>query len=392
MFKLLRHATVVSFFSIGIAAVLLGLGYRALAERDMVELTHSLHNELADMLVSSGGYKAITSQSRAAPVSISRLFGGYPPLSLIRVNAYDVSGRLIYASEEPRIAQEIAKVVVASREPHGISELVNDPGDAAGGIVVSLIALPPDSPLGVLELQSNVGQQLDKIARTQRELVTAAILALGVLYGVMLLIVVRGDKLIKQVSSQNMSIEGQLKKLSRYDTLTGLPSRDLFRQRLHDALVRAKRERTFLAVLVFELKTPDGVQVAGPLYESVAKRLVEVVRKSDTVSRLGTDFAILLEEIPNRNTVSEVSEKIMHALREEFDVGNRKVRIESRVGISLFPVDATNEDMLLRGAELALKHAKQANRSVAYYQPKKMLLTDELARRTDFPVVGEVLK
>lgn len=88
--------------------------------------------------------------------------------------------------------------------------------------------------------------------------------------------------------------------------------------------------------------------------------------------------------------MSEVTEKIVHVLREGYDFENTKAKFESRVGISLFPVDTSNADMLMRGAELALTYAKQANKFVAYYQPRKMFPQGGLAQ-PDFPVVGDVL-
>jgi diguanylate cyclase (GGDEF)-like protein len=386
MFKLLRYVTVVSFFSIGIAAALLGLGYRALAERDMVEIAHAHHRELSDILASSSGFKSVLAQPHDVRGGLSRLLAAYPPLSLMRVNAYDASGRLIYSSEtEP---QSAARFVLAVQDAQGVSELIADPADPSGGIVVSAIPLALAQQSLLLELHSNVGLKLDKIARTQKELVTAAIIVLGLLYGALVMIVVRGDKIIRQTSAEKRAMENRLRKLSRYDLTTGLPSRETFHKRLQEALIRAQQEKHFVAVLFFDL---DQAQGRPALYEVVAKRILEAVRKGDTVCRIGADFAVLLGEIPNRSRVSEVTEKIVHALREEFSFEDAKVKLGSRAGISLFPVDATNAEMLMRGAELALKYAKQTNEFVAYYQPRKML-APSAARQPDFSVVGEVLK
>jgi hypothetical protein len=83
MFKLLRYVTVVSLFSIGIAAALLGLGYRALAQRDMVELTHAYHRELADTFASNSVFNDALAGPEQMRGNLSRFLGNNLPLSLV---------------------------------------------------------------------------------------------------------------------------------------------------------------------------------------------------------------------------------------------------------------------------------------------------------------------
>jgi diguanylate cyclase (GGDEF)-like protein len=392
MFKLLRYFTVMSLFSVGVAAALLGLVYRAFAERDMVELTHAYHRELAAMLASNAGFRNELAQSASnaetAHSNLSKLMAADLPLSLLRVQGYDGSGRLIYSSDPQHTGQY--PTFAEKRGAVDFSQLISDPTEAGGGIVVSRIPLDSGRVSGMLELHSNVGLKLDKIARTQRELVTSAIVVLGLLYGALLIIVVRADRILKASAVEKKAMDNQLKKLARYEGLTGLSSRLGFRKRMQEALTRAAREKHIVAVLLCELNDAraDKQPISETLLDAVAKRLHQNLRRSDALSRMGgSEFAIILNEIASRIEVSEVSEKIVHALGQKFDLEGGSIKLKFWIGISLFPVDATHADMLLRGAELALKYAKQTGKSVAFYQPRKMIPAVEATRA--FPLVAK---
>ncbi|HET6756916.1 MAG TPA: GGDEF domain-containing protein [Burkholderiales bacterium] len=392
MFKLLRYFTVMSLFSIGVAAALLGMAYRGFAERDMVELTHAYHGELAAMLASNNAFRReLTERATSAErehSNLAALIGVDLPLSLLLLRVYDVAGGLIYSSDAQRLEQ--GRISVAERTAR--SELILNPADTDGGIVVSLTPLDSDYGTGLMELHSDVGLQLDKIARTQTKLVTSAIIVLGLLYGALLVIIMRAEKTLNANAAERKVMESHLKRLARHDLPTGLPGSAAFRERLQEALLRAAREKHFVAVLSFELNVPQmqGRPISEELLHALAKRVHETLRESDTLGRTGdNEFGVILGEIISRATVSEISEKIVHALSRQFEFEGRKLAINFWIGISLFPIDATRADMLLRGAELALKHARRSGKSVAFYQPRK---TISAARAVDFPIVGEVLK
>ncbi|MGH8728766.1 MAG: diguanylate cyclase domain-containing protein [Burkholderiales bacterium] len=386
MFNLLRNFTVVSLFGIGIGAAVIGVAYREFAERDMVELAHARHVELAAMLMSNTAFKVALAQAAGkgeggqTHPSLNTLIGADLPLSLIRVHAYDAAGRAIFSTEpdhrgEVSLGERIARSV-----------LLPDPADAEGGVVASTIPLDPDHASVVLKLYSDVGLMLDRIARTQLKLVVSAVAALGLLYAALLVIVARADRLIKQHSVEKRSLESRQRRAGHYDVTTGLPNHALFRQRLRETLASAAKEKHFVALLLVEF-IHDAAAEDGAM-DTATRRLTDIVRNTDTLCRMGdNEFAIVLDEISGRAAIAEIAEKIVHAVRHE--PGQGKDALKTRIGISLFPVDATHADMLLRGAGLALQYARQSGKTVAYYQPRKMIAPVSMP---DFPVVGEVLK
>lgn len=386
MLKLLRYFTVMCLFGIGIAAAVIGVAYREFAERDMVEVTHARHAELAAMLMSNTVFKGALAQAVGydgggqTHMSLNSLMGADLPLSLIRVHAYDAAGRAIFSTE----AHYSGEVSLGERSARSV--LLPDPSDVAGGVVASTIPLASDHASVVFKLYSDVGLMLGKIARTQVRLVATVVAAFGLLYAALLILVVRADRLIKQQGVERRSLETQLRRVAHYDVTTGLPNRALFRQRLRDAVARAAKEKHFVALLVVEF-TYDAATDDGAM-DAATRRLTGILRKTDTLCRTSdNEFAIVLDEISGRAAVAEVTEHIVHPARPE--PGQGKAAVTTRIGISLFPMDATHADMLLRGAELALQYARQSGKTVAYYQPRKMIAPVSMP---DFPVVGEVLK
>jgi len=159
------------------------------------------------------------------------------------------------------------------------------------------------------------------------------------------------------------------------DTLTDLPNRRLFEDRLHQALALAERAGSKVAVLFADLdrfkEVNDtlGHEAGDQLLQQVAGRLTESVRKSDTVARLGGDeFILLLSNIATHHDADAIAEKIVQAISTPFVLGDQTAEVSASVGIAIYPDDCTTADTLVKSADKALYSAKQAgrNRSVRY--------------------------
>ncbi|HIE54473.1 MAG TPA: GGDEF and EAL domain-containing protein, partial [Chromatiaceae bacterium] len=157
----------------------------------------------------------------------------------------------------------------------------------------------------------------------------------------------------------------ELEHMATHDALTGLPNRLLFRDRLEQALGRARRQKRGGAVMFIDLDRFKGVndtlghQAGDRLLQEVAGRLRRAVRESDTLARLGGDeFLLLVEEVAHRGQVVPVLEKLMEAFREPFHIMGKEFRISASVGVSLFPEDGEAVDVLLRHADAAMYSAK----------------------------------
>ncbi|UKS25727.1 EAL domain-containing protein [Paenibacillus sp. HWE-109] len=158
----------------------------------------------------------------------------------------------------------------------------------------------------------------------------------------------------------------QLAFLAYHDTLTGLPNRRLFDDRLERALLHAKRNEQLTAVMFLdmdrfkEVNDSLGHAYGDRLIRLAAERLLGCLRGSDTVYRQGGDeFAILLESFAKPEDVRFVAARIQSALEEPFILGGKPVVITASMGIALYPLDGTVAEQLLEHADEAMYKAKK---------------------------------
>jgi diguanylate cyclase (GGDEF)-like protein/PAS domain S-box-containing protein len=158
--------------------------------------------------------------------------------------------------------------------------------------------------------------------------------------------------------------------LAQHDFLTNLPNRVLLNDRIAQAIVQAKRRGSTLAVLFLDLdkfkhiNDSIGHELGDKLLQSVAKRLADSVRSSDTVSRLGGDeFLILVSEAHSAVDASLAAEKIITALASPHTIGEHELHITTSIGISIFPGDGDNPETLMQNADTAMYQAKEHGRN-----------------------------
>ena len=158
------------------------------------------------------------------------------------------------------------------------------------------------------------------------------------------------------------------------DDLTALPNRRLFIRRAGEVIGAARLTEGSLSVLMVDLDNFKqlndtlGHAAGDSLLRLIGPRLKRALRATDTVARLGgDDFAILLDPEPNEAGVVQVAEKVLHALREPFEVRGLALRITASVGIASFPAHARDADELLQHASIAMYHAKTARTGYAIY-------------------------
>jgi diguanylate cyclase (GGDEF)-like protein/PAS domain S-box-containing protein len=173
--------------------------------------------------------------------------------------------------------------------------------------------------------------------------------------------------------------QAQLERLAHHDALTGLPNRLLFHARLEHALERTRREGGLLAILCFDLdhfkniNDSLGHPAGDRLLQAVTKRLLDSVRREDTVARLsGDEFTVLLEELRESKDAGIVAEKALNVLAEPFNLDGHKAYVTASVGISLFPDDGRDVTTLLKNADSALYRAKEHGRNNYHFYTKDL--------------------
>ena len=177
--------------------------------------------------------------------------------------------------------------------------------------------------------------------------------------------------------SERKAVEEQMKRLAHYDSLTSLPNRTLFDDRLRQSIAMAKRDNELLALMFIDLdrfkpvNDTYGHAIGDRLLKDVALRLLDCVRESDTVSRVGGDeFVILLPAIVGQQDAMLVAEKVLRSLCESFDFQGLSLSISCSIGIAIFPGHGDNEILLTKHADIAMYHAKHGGHNKAVvYQP-----------------------
>jgi diguanylate cyclase len=159
--------------------------------------------------------------------------------------------------------------------------------------------------------------------------------------------------------------------LSQHDALTQLPNRILGRSRIEQALAHAQRNKRSIAVLFVDLDNFKSVNdafghtVGDEFLRQAAQRLQSSVRQSDIVNRQGGDeFLIGLIDLPRGDQVDAVATKILARMAESYHFGDAEVVSSCSIGIATYPADGTDFETLLRNADFAAGHAKEAGRNL----------------------------
>jgi diguanylate cyclase (GGDEF)-like protein/PAS domain S-box-containing protein len=169
----------------------------------------------------------------------------------------------------------------------------------------------------------------------------------------------------------------KLDHLAHHDPLTALPNRLLFHDRLHHAIQRSTRGNEQLALLFIDLDRFKNVNdtlghhIGDELLQQVAKALSSKLRDGDTLARLGGDeFIVLLEDVDGQYGASQVAEKLVAMFEQPFMVAGHELFVTCSVGVSLFPGDASDLNMLIRNADVAMYQAKARGRNgYRFYAP-----------------------
>ena len=164
--------------------------------------------------------------------------------------------------------------------------------------------------------------------------------------------------------------ECSLRHLAHHDPLTGLPNRLLMTDRLTQSIRKARRTGAKLAVCFIdldhfkEINDSLGHTVGDQLLKAVSQRLRDSIREEDTVARLGGDeFTILIEDLTESAAIGALADKVLSTFSKPFQMVDQELSITTSIGISIFPADGSDTEMLLRNADAAMYHAKSEGRN-----------------------------
>ena len=199
---------------------------------------------------------------------------------------------------------------------------------------------------------------------------------------------------ILQDITERKDAEKRLNQLANYDSLTGLPNRNLFKDRLGQAIKRADRSKGLVALLFLDLdrfkviNDTLGHAAGDRLLQHVAISLTHILRKSDTivlptpegtylpnddstVSRLGGDeFTIILEGFGKVESVALIAQKIIDAFAKPVYLGGHELYVSTSIGIAIYPLDDTDQENLIKDADSAMYRSKEMGRNTYQFYTK----------------------
>ncbi len=187
-------------------------------------------------------------------------------------------------------------------------------------------------------------------------------------------IAIQNAKLYEQAQQEiadRKKAEKAIKHLANHDSLTGLPNRRLFNERISLEISRSQRNDQKIGIMLFDLdhlkKVNDsyGHNIGDLLLQAVAQRLLGLLRKSDTVARMGGDeFLLLLPEMNQKKDAILTAERILDALDTPFHLEAHEVSITTSIGIVFYPDDGDDVNDLVKKADIAMYKAKEKGGNV----------------------------
>jgi diguanylate cyclase (GGDEF)-like protein len=174
--------------------------------------------------------------------------------------------------------------------------------------------------------------------------------------------------------------KNQITHSAHHDFLTGLPNRMLLNDRARQAIALAPRHKKKVALLFLdldgfkEINDSMGHSIGDKMLQCIAKRLVECVRASDTVSRQGGDeFVVLLSEVAKAEDAAITATRMLERVRAGHSIDEQLLHVTASIGVSVYPDDGLDVETLVKRADAAMYHAKQSGRQSYMFFTMAML-------------------
>jgi diguanylate cyclase (GGDEF)-like protein len=397
VFKLRRYFSITSLIGVLVVIICLLLFYRHFALRALIDnetrsnvaITHVLANALWSKhaaFVATARHQArerLATRPEIARIhaDVARQMRG---LNVVKIKIYDVSGLTVFSTDPRQIGEDKRDNPGFRNARHGavISSITyRDHIDSFEGTLVDRNLIYSYIPIrqnrtgpieGVFEVYTDVSVPMENLERAQWQITALLFGTLALLYCFLHLLVHRADKIIQaQSEEERLANAEKLRYRAFHDSLTGLPNRAKFAERLEETILQAKRSNRIFAVLFIDLdnfKTVNdslGHYVGDMILKTVGQRLRATLRDMDIVARVGGDeFIILLTEISRIEHAALVAEKILELVSHTpYRVDERELSLTVSVGLSVYPDDGEDALVLIKNADAAMYHSKEMGRN-----------------------------
>jgi len=184
--------------------------------------------------------------------------------------------------------------------------------------------------------------------------------------------------IFSDVSTESEGNE-RLYHLAHYDSLCDLPNRMLFYDRLRQAISRSKRSNQRIAVMFMDLdgfkqvNDEYGHSIGDELLQQVSKRIVSMLRETDTIARIGGDeFTLIINDIDNIDSINTIAEKVLSTVKEPYALHEHAFDISASIGISLLPDNSDDMNTLVKQADIAMYKAKKEGKNQFKFYDESM--------------------
>jgi diguanylate cyclase (GGDEF)-like protein len=307
----------------------------------------------------------------------------------IELKVFSSDGTILYHSENPQLVGQASgsgelRAALAGHVVSGFAHSADDSATSEDGehqlleVYVPLQFEGASAPAGAIELYLPYAPVAAAVREDVRTMTIALGVSLAVFYLVLFRLIASASKRLRRQTEELRASAERDRHQATHDALTGLPNRELLRDRLEQALAAAARSAGESALILIdldrfkEINDTLGHTYGDKLLCQVGPRMRSVLRDGDTVARLGGDeFAVLLPRVDGVYEARTVAERLREALHQPFDVDDVVLDVEASVGIALSPWHGTEAEDLLRNADIAMYAAKALKGEAVVFEPEE---------------------
>ncbi len=309
-------------------------------------------------------------------------------LDPVELKIFDRDGEIVYSDDPELIGgttdSDEFRAALAGEVVSGFSHSTSDSADSEIGDRRLLEVYVPvqfqglDAPSGVAELYLPYAPVAEAVETDLATLTWTLVVGLTVFYAVLFRIVAGASRRLRRQTDELRRSADRDRHQATHDALTGLPNRELLRDRMDQALARATRDPGEVALVLVDLDRFKEVNdtlghgYGDALLCQVGPRIRSVLRDGDTVARLGGDeFAVLLPSVDGIDEAATVADRLREALHRSFEVDDVVLDVEASVGIAVSPSHGTRAEDLLRNADVAMYVAKELKGAAVVFDPEQ---------------------
>lgn len=395
MFKLCRYYSIASLAGVILVITMLSVYMRHLANESLldqqtrtnIDITKSFANSLWHRF---SGFVAESSKLTVAQLrqrrDIQKLHDAtlrqMKDTSVVKVKVYNLDGVTVFSTDRKQIGSDkstnegflraknglVASEITFRQQFYAFENVIVDRNLVATYIPVRKNNNAPVE--AVFEVYTDVTPLVKDMDITHFRIIAGILVALSALYLFLFLIVKRADNIIVRNDKERKQIEQEIWHQAYHDSLTGVPNRNSFNERIEEVVARARRHRKSGALMFLDLdrfkliNDSLGHDAGDQLLRVVAARINSCLRETDMVFRLsGDEFVVVLEDLDEAESAAVTASRILDTMSAPVKLGSYEAIMNMSIGITIFPKAEGDTSGLLKEADAAMYRAKESRGS-----------------------------